>query len=275
MATPADNLHRLYDIALNSGSDSEFYQNVYQYCDLVFTNPILAEILGKAGIEYGRKSGDIWDDKSKSSKTKEEEMYRMERFSMAANFASLEMRIYYPIKDYKSSRGPEGEQDPLALLMVKGIKNIKNSKYDKKTLQMYNRWFEGDRGMYERDLRLFHADMLSQLEKHASEPQEHSIPPDVSFTLETGDFRIRKMNGSLNPSGQEYAIFKLLYEAQGNIVPYLKLIHTFRPEAENATKGYKFDLSKLINALKVKLGEERNCIVNKRLLGYRLVFTDG
>jgi hypothetical protein len=270
MSNIAENLNQLYKLVTEAVSDSEFYQAVHQYCELLETNETLKRIIHFDQLQYSYKHSAIWDDINRTSKQKKEETHRIEKFSMYCDVSSLIVHIYQPIQDYKISNGSDTEQDPAAILMLKGIESFPNKDDKQQVMGLFKSWYKGKRALYEQDLRNFHGKMLNALEQEPKNLQTESS--EIFFSPETGDFKIGNVFGSFNPKTQEFSIFQLLFEANGENVPYLKLIHTFEPKAERASKGYKLYVSKLISNIKNKLGDERDCVTNTKLIGYRLVY---
>jgi hypothetical protein len=189
-----DALKTRYEAVLQSSSDSQFYLNIHAYIDLIRKTLFLSKIMGDSENQYRKQHMAIWPDKSKTDKEadeREERTIRLERFNLfTAHFSWLEVRIYDPIEDYKNTDAPDDEQDPVALLMIKGIKNIKTKKWSDKTLKMYNRWFEGKRERYENDLRQFHADFLTAISQ-APKLEEKN---ETSFDVENSMLKINGKN---------------------------------------------------------------------------------
>lgn len=273
----ATKLEHRYRSVLESGSDPEFYQNVHQYCDLVMKNPTLSAILEKDQLDYSTRHSALWRERSLTDEEADEKAdmtMRIERFSMYCDSASLIMRIYYPIEDYKYSTGPESEQDPVALVMMHEIKNISTKRWSKKTLLMYNRWFEGKRPRYETDLRKFHSKLLSALDtvdEPVEQKQARPILP-IMFSTRTGDFRINGVSGNFNPKGQEFKVFQTLYENPEHIASYLELVRAIRPHIDQASKAHKDDLFKIVDSIRKELGTQKDILQNVKNDGYRLVF---
>lgn len=212
MINTTETLIALYDIALQSGSDSTFYRNVHSYIDLIRKTPSLSKIIDDSEKEYRKNHNHIWSEELQTedeADEKEERTIRLERFNLfASDFAWLEARIYFPIEDYKQIDAPDHEQDPVALLMLKGIDvlsnkhlEIKNISFNEKQLKLYNRWYEGKRTMYEDTLKRFHADFLLTL----NQLKDITIKPQIVFDKENSvlkidgkEVRIRQKNDKPN-----------------------------------------------------------------------------
>ena len=285
-----ESLKTRYEAVLQSSSDSQFYMNIHAYIDLIRKNPSLSKIMDDSENEYRKQHIAIWPDKSKTDKEadeREQRSIRLEKFNLyTAHFCWLEARIYDPIEDYKKTDAPDDEQDPVALLIVKGIKNIKTKKWSEKTLRLYNKWFDGKRGEYENDLRQFHADFLTKIQllkaekvETKPEPEKEKLPLILSSS--TGDFSFYNFKGNLVPTGQEFKVLNTLLNSSDFQASYLSLLQSFNPYTENATKTSKQELYLVINGIKGQLkilpqGKNSNLDIfkNVRGFGYRLVFQD-
>lgn len=163
----AAQLDRLYTLTKESQSEPEFYVAVYQYCDLIMKNPVLREILDESEREYTLRHREIWSNYSRTDEeaTKRHDMtVRLERFNLFCDFTLPMMRIYYPLDDYMRDPAPEYKQDPAAVVMMRGLKAaLKYKKWDKDTLRSFDRWYNGNRSMYETNLLKFHTKMLAKL----------------------------------------------------------------------------------------------------------------
>ncbi len=270
-------LDRLYRLVLEANSDPDFYQAVYFYCDFVVNNPLTSKLLAEDQEYYATHHSAIWTKRSvadEDADKKEEATMNLERMSLYCKFSLILVRIYWPIDDLRKTIGHDGEQDPVALLMLRGIKKIKTKRWSKERLKMYNGWVEGKRPDYTNSLRRFHTQLVSSVgvSKDTAEEKVSLSREMHSFNARTGDFSINKTYVTFNPKSNEGKVFTLLYQSPDRQVTYLELIHAFRPHAEAPSKAYKDELSKVINSIKEKLGEERTIIQNVKGLGYRLVF---
>jgi hypothetical protein len=277
MGSLTDQLDRLYRLAFEAETDSDFYQAVYFYCDFVVNNPVASKLLAEDQEFYATHHSALWPRRKltdEEADESEEATINLERLSLYCNFSLILVRIYWPIDDFRKTIGSDAQQDPVALLMLKGIKNIKTKRWSKENLKMHNNWFDGKRSQYERSLRRFHTQLVSSVGNVKDTDGEKVPVPRATFYFNsrTGDFSIHKTHGTFNPKGYECKVFTTLYESPDYQASYIDLIHSFRPQAETASKAYKDELSKVINTIKEKLGEERGIIHNVKSVGYRLIF---
>ncbi|MEO7529928.1 MAG: hypothetical protein ABIS69_00910 [Sediminibacterium sp.] len=270
----ATQLDRLYSLIKEAQSDTEFYVAVHQYCDLVMKNPILRAILDDSEQAYRFGHVEIWREPARTDKESDEKsemVMRLERFNLFSEFTLPMMRIYYPLDDYMHDLATEDKQDPLAIVMIRGLKvALKYKKWDKGTLQSFNRWFEGKRSMYQTSIRKFHTMMLAALWEKNTEVAPARPRPPITFNPRTGDFYVNGTYGTFNPKGQEASVFGVLYDSPDHLATYIELIRSYRSTVEEASKAQKDDLSKIINALKDKLGNQRDVLQNVKNVGYRL-----
>ena len=163
-----------------------------------------------------------------------------------------------------------------------GIKNIKTTRWCQKTLKLYNKWFDGKRPLYEKELRQFHLLLVDAIEKTAkttpapeqSKSTERKLP--IDFNYRTGDFAYKNVAGTLTPKSQEYIVLKTLLGSNDYLATYIELIQAVRPMTTD-TKSQRADLAKTILRLKGKMGmPERTAdiFLNVKGTGYRLVFPD-
>ncbi|MEO6536498.1 MAG: hypothetical protein ABIT47_02310 [Candidatus Paceibacterota bacterium] len=270
----ATQLDRLYTAVKEAQCDTEFYVAVHQYCDLVMKNPTLRAILDESQEAYRLGHVEIWREPARTDKEsdqKSEMVMRLERFNMFSEFTLPMMRIYYPLDDYMHDLAPEDKQDPLAIVMIRGLKiALKYKKWDKKTLQSFNRWFEGKRSVYQASIRKFHTMMLAALWDRNTEVAPARPRSAINFNPRTGDFYVNGQYGTFNPKGQEAKVFSTLYNSSDHLASYLDLIRSFRPYTEDASKTQKDVLSKILNTIKEKLGNQRDVVQNVKGVGYRL-----
>lgn len=190
-----DMLKTRYEAVLQSSSDSLFYQNVDRYIEYIVKTPALAEIMDKAEKAYNTEFPEIWDSKTNNEeeiKKRAERTSKLERFNLyASHYVTLKVRIYDPLEDYKTTNEDDKDQDPVALLMLNGIKNSRIQKYMKeakadfdkwnpKHVKSYNEWYEGQRQWYENQLKQFHVDFLSEVAKIEIPIEEKNILPTTS-----------------------------------------------------------------------------------------------
>ena len=198
------------------------------------------------------------------------------------------MRIYLPIEDYKNSGEPEIDQDPSAVLMIRGIDRISPDyerkspiKWGKKKIRNLNKWFEGKRPYYEKELRQFHLLLIGALEQTSFEPKITSNTL-LDFNRSTGDFTFLNTQGTLNPTTQPYKILRILMDSKDNQATYLTLWQSLYPDAQEVSKTQKQLLSLVIRNIKEQFtilpkGENSNpdIIKNVPLYGYRLILKAG
>jgi len=271
-------LQTRYDAVFQSSSDSLFYQNLHHYFDLIEKTPSLKRLIDESQKEYSERHSGVWRERPKTDEegdVKAELTDRVERFNLYAQGCTMYMRVYMPIEDYKHSTEPEDKQDPVALLMLRGIDRIFTKKWSRERLELYNRWFDGKRPFYEKELRQFHLLLIAAMENMESvEPevvQERSVPKiPIQFNDRTGDFEYLGKRDTLTPKSQEYKVFTVLLDSEDNHATYLDLIRAMHPSAKGDTKSERADLYKVIRRLEKKIGA--NVFKNMRRVGYRLVF---
>ena len=286
MPSLIDSLKLRYDTVFQSDTDSRFYQNLHHYYDLVEKTPELQSLLQSSQEEYAEKHSAIWGREKLKTEAeaddKSERTLRLERFNLYAASSAIYMRVYLPIEDYKHSSEPEEKQDPVALLMILGIKNIRTKRWSRETLKLYNRWFDGKRSYYEKELRQFHLLLVDAIEKMGKitpvreTPKPPEKKPPIDLNSRTGDFAFKNIAGNLTPNSQEYKVLRTLLESDDYLATYLQLIQAIRPNAEDS-KSQRADLYKVILRLKDKMGmPERtpDIFQNVKGVGYRLVFPD-
>ncbi|MBK5215832.1 MAG: hypothetical protein JJE53_03455 [Candidatus Pacebacteria bacterium] len=293
-----DILKTRYEAVLQSSSDSVFYQNIHSYFDYIVKTPELAELMDKAQSEYADKHTAIWNPRSNDENEldkREERTLKLERFNLYALSSTLRVRIYDPLEDYKTSDDDDKDQDPVAILMLKGINNSRVQKYIKeskneferwnpKNIKIYNRWYEGKRKNYEDELRRFHLELLNEVEnlKDSKEnilpkPEKVSIPLFISQS--TGDFKFYKTIGNFPFGGKEFSVINTLYNSDEYIASYLSLIQSYNSNIETATKAQKDDLYLIIRDIKKRLNissdlktSNPDILKNIKNNGYRLIF---
>lgn len=292
-----DSLNIRYEAVLQSSSDSVFYQNIHSYIDYIIKTPKLAEIVEKAGHDYRDKHSKIWETKTRYDnlgEVREERTLKLERFNLyTSGYVTLLMRIYYPLEDYKTTNEDDKDQDPVALLMLKGINNsrikkwMKESKYEvekwyPKNIKIYNRWYDGQRKYYEDELRKFHVEFLTEVEKLENdkenilpEPEKVKLPLNVNEL--NGDFTFYETTGNFPFGGKEFLVINTLLKSVALVSPYLSLIKSYNPNIESATKAQKDDLYLIIRDIKKRLNISDNgnpdIFKNIKNRGYRLVFS--
>lgn len=293
-----DSLNIRYEAVLKSSSDSVFYQNIHSYIDYIIKTPKLAEIVDRAGHDYRDKHSKIWETKTKydnQGDIMEERTLKLERFNLyTSGYVTLLMRIYYPLEIYKTTNEDDKDQDPCAILMLKGInssrvkKYMKESKYEvekwyPKNIKMYNRWYDGQRKFYEDELRKFHIDFLSEVEKleenNIAEPAKTNSKIPLHINLRTGDFSFYKTTGTISLATQEFKILSALIKSEDYQSSYLSLYKALFPSTEEVRKTQRDTLAQIIRNLKETLGilpkkklSNKDIFKNIPNIGYRLIF---
>lgn len=273
-----DGLNNRLEIALKSKTEREFYQSLYHYYDFVYKTPALRKILDKSEKEYSHEFGNIWDDKDKKY-TEEElvikraEVYKLERFNLFALGCGILMRIYLPIDDYRNTNAPDNKQDPVAVILMKGVDYaIKLKKWEKDELKSYNRWFEGERNMYEAELRQFHLMFLEELSKIKKIAIGDKVN-DFVFDHSTGYFEYWKNKGTMSPKSREYRFLNALYSSSLKQATYGELLGLDK----DASSSDRIMLAEVVKVVKRKLGigtkdkkGNPNIIKNISKYGYKL-----
>lgn len=265
-----DILKARYETAINSKYDSLFYHNVYSYVDWIVKNPKLNSVLERMGNEYRSKHIKIWDGKTNTKEDSEErsrQTTKLERFDAYCFYTSLEVRIYWMLDEYYKTSEPDYAQNPCALLMMKGIKNIPRKEWSKlknelpnrwslSNLKMYNKWYEGQRKNYEIELKQFHTEFIAELtktkDKNLPETKEQLI--GFNFNPKTGDFSYYQTKGTIALGTNEFKIFSLLYGCIGNFVDHLTLSREMNTNITEVRKSHKDSLSQVIRNIKRKFG---------------------
>lgn len=286
-----------YEAVIQSSNDSSFYNNVHEYIDWIVKNPELNEIIEISAKDYRIKHADIWDGKTGTFKDSEErtrQTYKLEKFSLyASSFCILESRIYFPLEDYKTTNDPDYAQDPAVFLMLRDIKDIPRIKWGKlknelpnrwnlKNLINLNKWYAGMREHYENQLKQFHTDFLTAIEKANKDnlPKINNKIP-LLFNSRTGDFSYFKTKGKIALGTNEFKIFSLLYSRIGIFVDHLTIYKALNTNNTEVRKSQKSALSQVIRNIKEKLEIlPKDKAINPDIFentpkgGYRLIFKD-
>lgn len=173
-----DSLNTRFNIAIQSSSELEFYQSIYSYFDYIHKTPELLAIFEESENDYTQKHRNFWRKHPMTDEEADEaaaQTTKLEGFNLFAIGATMYVRIYLPIDDYKKTEEPDSQQDPVAVILMRGVKYAESlnkfdnkspiKKWSKKSLEGYARWFNGRRGYYERELRKFHLMFLDELSK--------------------------------------------------------------------------------------------------------------
>ncbi|MEK7095094.1 MAG: hypothetical protein AAB917_00355 [Patescibacteria group bacterium] len=286
-----DGLNTRYNICAQTTSEREFYLLLYYYFDYIIKTPELHSVFEQSEHEYHQAHGKLW---SKPRLTDEEadiaeaKTIKLEKFNLFSVGAWIHGRIYLPVDDYRNTDDPDYRQDPVAVILLKGYDYTKTLQWRfpeiTERLRVLNRWFEGKRDRYEKDLRQFHLMFLDELDKIkvgekplVSIEKNYSTP--FSFNERTGDFTFLKTKGNISPGSQEYKVFITLYNGNEYMAEYLDILKSISPNIESVTKVNKATLHTIIRNVKEKLGilpeteaSNPDIIRNIPKLGYRLVF---
>jgi hypothetical protein len=293
-------LQTRYQAILESTSDPLFYKNIHLYVDFIMKNPALAKIINDSDLEYSKKHSQIWRERKNTEEEIDVQDYatrKLEFFNLyASDFVTLFVRIYSPIEDYKTTDDPDYLQDPVALLMLRGIEWVKsrnwhkrpiepNNRWGKKNLERYNRWFAGQRGYYTNTFKQFHYEFLGAMDYLKDEPEEPEPKPEkikipLTFNERTGDFTFLKTSGNFSPNSQEFKIFSILYCDTNQLAEYSPLLKVLFPNIDKFGKSHKFGLYTIIRNIKEKLGilpesktSNPDIIKNVPKFGYRLTLS--
>jgi len=163
-----DDLNTRFNMALQSPSDRDFYENLYHYFEFIHKVPELKKIFDKSEREYSIQFGEIWKERRQYSEKELDEksgyVSKLERFNLFSIGCTIYVRIYIPIDDYRKTNEPDSQQDIVAILLLRGVNYATSLKrWSKKHILMYNRWFDGQRGFYEGEFRRFHLALLDEL----------------------------------------------------------------------------------------------------------------
>ena len=208
----SDILKTRYEAVTQSDSDSLFYQNIHAYIDFIKTTPELLAIIEKSEKEYGTKFID------KNTSDYHERLSSFERFSLyASNYCLLEMRIYYPIEYYKNPPDEAGNQlDPVAILMLKGFDSAtKMNLWGKSELKTLNKWYDGERKLYENALKQFHADFLTELGREKVKPTQQNTKLEITFDTEKSILKIGDKEVSIkikNDKPNSHYVLEFIFE---------------------------------------------------------------
>jgi hypothetical protein len=287
MGNIQDSLKTRYDAVFQNDTDSRFYQNLHNYFDFVIKNPFLHKLYQASEDDLRAKHISIWEHEHKltdeEADDREERTIRLERFNLYAAGCFIEAWVYDPLEDYKNSIDEsEIDQDPAAVVMIRGIKNINPgyakkypNKWDKDNLKRLNRRYLSNRKYFETRLKNFHLQLIATIENAETTKTEPlpilSVPRHtIDFNPRTGDFVYQGVSSNLTPKSQEYKVFATLLDNEDNLATYLELIQCMHPTAQGDTKSERADLYKVIRRLEKKVGAD--IFLNVKGIGYRLVF---
>jgi len=288
MPSVLDSLKTRYEAMLQADTEARFYQNVHLYWDYILRTPALNDVLVASEKEYRQKHGTMWTGPAQTDEEADDHMertIRLERFNLYAVGCTTLVRIYYPLDDYqKSLHESEFEQDPRAVVMMRGVDRI-NPDYAKKNpfkwgrdiIRSFGKWYTGQRPRYEGELKQFQLMLIDAIEKSQSvkaEPVQKPAAPEIplKFNFHTGDFSLYGAEGNFSPASQEFKVLTTLLNSSEYQATFLELIQAaYSPEKE-ATKSNKALLYKIIDGIKNKLGV--SVISNVPRVGYRLIFNE-
>ena len=169
MSDIPDNLNMRFNVVLQSATEREFYQNLYHYFDFIYKTPHLKSIFDESSHEYSKRHYELWKKRpmtDEEADLAEAETIKLERFNLFAVGAFIDGRIYLPIADYRETTEPDAEQDPAAVILLRGLEYATSlNRWNKDTLKLLDRWYNGKRSFYESKLRRFHIIFLDELEK--------------------------------------------------------------------------------------------------------------
>ena len=189
-----DGLNTRFNIALQSTSEKEFYQSLYHYFDYIHKTPELKSIYAESEDKYRNEHIKIWEKRpmiDEEADEAERQTMKLERFNLFALGCSIDVLIHTPIDDYRNTPESDGKQDPIAVMLMKGLKyTIGLKKWRTENLKVYARWFDGKRNQYEVELRRFHLMFLEELAKPRNTKIEVSFDRENSV-LNIGDKKIK------------------------------------------------------------------------------------
>lgn len=277
-----DLLNIRYITALESDTDSLFYQNIHGYLDVIQKTPEFISVINNAEKAY-----------YKSVKENQGTSYKLELFNLyTRDYLTLFIKVYSPIEDYKTTNDSDGQQDPVALLYIYGIdsrkvdnwcKNRITTPYRdaKKEMKEHLEWI-GERKEYELALKQFHTDFLTAYMQNTdsnSEVQEIKIP--LRLHPKTGDFSFLNCRGTFNPKSQEFKVLSTLLNSENNLADYATLIQAYRIYNPESSKVTKPELAQIIKNIKgrlcilpTSLESNPDIIFNVKNVGYRLISPD-
>ncbi len=217
-----------YDAALQSNSDSEFYENVHKYIDFIVKTPALAKIINDTEKQYRKTNIKILDSKTEdaNARLRSEQISKLERYNLyTAHYLTLYIKIYFPLEDYMTTDEFDEDQDPVALIMLKGLKNVlrrgyhKNPKnyfkWSKEGLKSYAKAYEGERSYYKNELRKFHIQFIPEVEKITDEPEKAESQEKIKIFIDDslGIYRVvknKKLNYPIRRGSKRFVIIKNL-----------------------------------------------------------------
>ncbi len=215
-----------YEILRQSTTDREFYMNVYHYFYFIENTPQLQAILEESENDYRLKHIEIWKKRPMTEPEADnasEQSIKLERFNLFCIGAFAQGRIYDPIDDYKNSPDLDRDQDPVAVILVRGIDYAHSlKKWSPDNLKTYNKWFEGMRSKYESSMRRFHLMFLDELNKPRTARPEISFDKEKSI-LQIGDKEVRLTLRSDKPNSH-YVLEYIFENGKENPADYVDIL---------------------------------------------------
>jgi hypothetical protein len=262
-------------------------------------NNDLSSIIDKSAEQYRSVHAKIWHPYTKVEseiRERSRQTYKLEMFNLyTADFTSIYVRIYIPIEDYIKSADPDSEQDPLALLMLFGIKSHQVKFWTQnrrsmppsaamQSLKMYNKWYtDKERKQYEQDLKNFHVDFLTAVAstsiKNIEKPTKSVSEIPLKLDPRTGDFSYFGFRNNFNPKEKTFRVLRHLLNSEDYFAKYPDLIGTYRAYRIDSATSQHAELQQVIKTIKEKLSilpetETSNIDIfeNSKGVGYRLIF---
>ncbi|MCB9811160.1 MAG: hypothetical protein H6779_03235 [Candidatus Nomurabacteria bacterium] len=205
-----------------SQTDTDCFKHIHGYIKYILETPELKAILDTEEKDFYRKVK-FTDDNIKLEQANYYQAY----------FVASYVRIYLPIEHYWNSNEQDEKQDPVALLLIWGPKHPRTMKWvnghdffskreQLKQLKSYWQWFDGQRDFYISEIKNLHLALITELSKQKALPTVADEKPDVfQMNLETGDFNLGGVTGTLNITTQEFRVMAKLYTAPNHRMPYL------------------------------------------------------
>lgn len=261
-------------------------------------NKEFSSIIDKHAEAYRIGHADIWHPyttEESEIKERSRQTYKLEMFNLyTADFTAIYVRIYKPLEDYIHSIGPDSRQDPLALLMLFGIKSHQVKFWADnarsmpprdamQSLKVYNRWYdEKNKKTYLKDLKNFHIDFLTDVAQQTSkiEPTAKSFAEiPLQIDPRTGDFSYYGFRNTFNTREKAFKVLNHLLNSEDYFAKYPDLVGTYRPYRKDSTTSQHAELNQVIKTIKEKLNilpesetSNKDIFENSKGVGYRIVF---
>lgn len=221
MNNPTEALNTCFNIALQSRTNSDFYQSIYRYFDLIQKTPELKLILDESEEEHDEKlHNEIWKEKKETypmaeANEKFRQMFKLNRFTLSTSSFDMYERIYLAIENYRNKSEPDKKQDSSAVILVHGIDYaVKLKAWGRKRIEKQHRSLENNRGVFESELRQFHAMFLVEMAK----PRVQTVSkPKISFDTENSVLKIgdKKINIKLkNDKPISHYVLEYIFESK-------------------------------------------------------------